>query len=145
NDVEAAQYILNQIADEADAHRVATEWAIDHPDLFKEIRETRFKNGLPTIAALAGGYYTSIASLLPRGQFAVALWDIQNGDNLAAALNVVTMLPLGKIAKSGIEASGAIAIKAGDKLVGVLPIAAIEKIGKLAPEQKALLHKRLLA
>ena len=145
NDVQAAQYILNQLSDNDVAHLIASDWATSRPQVFKEIQDKRFKQGLTTIAALAGGYYSAIASIVPGGQVAVATWDIQSGEKLAAALDVVFLLPLGKIAKSGIEASGAIAIKAGDKLVGVLPAAAVERVGKLTADQRALLHKRLLA
>jgi hypothetical protein len=145
NDVQAAHYILSQLADDINVHRLAADWATKSPELFKEIQDQRFKDGLPTIAALAGGYYTAIASLVPGGQAAVAIWDIQNGDKVGAALDIAFMLPLGKLAKAGVEATGSIAIQAGDKLVGVLPVKAIEQIGKLAPEQRTLLHKRLLA
>ena len=143
NDVQVSRYILGQLADDVDVHRLAADWSANKPELFKEIRDQRFKDGLSTVAALAGGYYTAIASLLPGGQAAVAAWDIGSGDKLAAALDIAFMLPLGKLAKAGVEATGAVALKAGDKLIGVLPVHVIEQIGKLAPEQKALLHKRL--
>jgi hypothetical protein len=145
NDLQVTRYILGQLADDIDVHRLAADWATSKPELFKEIQDQRFKNGLSTIAAIAGGYYTAIASLVPGGQSAVAAWDIQNGDTLAAALDVAFLLPLGKLAKTSVEATGAVAINAGDRLVGVLPVKAIEAVNKLAPEQLALLHKRLLA
>ncbi len=145
NDIQVAKHIVAQLADDIDVHRLAADWSASHPELFKGIQAQRFKDGLSTIAALAGGYYSAIASLLPGGQAAVAGWDIQSGDKLGAALDIAFMLPLGKIAKAGVEAAGSIALKAGDKLVGILPVKTIEQIGKLTPDQKALLHTRLLA
>jgi hypothetical protein len=145
NDLQVAQHILKELADDVDVHRMAAEWSERTPKLFKEIQDERFKDGLSTVAALAGGYYTALASLVPGGQAAVALWDIQSGDKVGAALDVAFMLPLGKLAKAGIEASGVIALKSGERVIGVLPVQAIEKVSKLAPDQKALLHTRLLA
>lgn len=144
NDLQVAQHILKELADDIDVHRIAAEWSERTPNLFKEIQDERFRDGLSTVAALAGGYYTAIASLVPGGQAAVAMWDIHTGDNVGAALDVAFMLPLGKLAKAGIEASGAIALKSGERVIGVLPVRAIEKLSKLAPDQIALLHKRLL-
>lgn len=144
NDLQVAQHILKELADDVDVHRMAAEWSERTPKLFKEIQDERFRDGLSTVAALAGGYYTAIASLVPGGQAAVAMWDIHTGDNVGAALDVAFMLPLGKLAKAGIEASGVIALKSGERVIGVLPVQAIEKISKLAPDQMALLHKRLL-
>ncbi len=81
---------------------------------------------------------------MPGGQAAVVGWDIQNGDNLGAALGVACMLPLGEILEAGLKAGGALAIKAGEKLIAILPAAVIERLGKLAADQRALLGKRLL-
>ncbi len=145
NDIQVAQYMLTQIADDVDVHRIAAHWAANKPDLFKQITDQRFRNGLPTIAAIANGYYSAIASLNLGGQAVVAAWDIQEGNNLGAAMGAVFMLPLGKIAKAGLEATGTIAISAGNKLLAVLPAKAIQRIESLAPEQKALLNLRLLA
>lgn len=145
NDVQAAQFILDQLANDIDVHRLAADWATGKPDLFKGIQDQRFRDGLPMIAALAGGYYSAIASLLPGSGAAMAAWDIQNGDTVGAALGIAFMLPLGSLLKKGLEATGSIALKTGDRLVGVLPIKAIEHVQKLAPDQQALLIKRLLA
>lgn len=145
NDVQAAQFILDQLANDIDVHRLAADWATGKPDLFKGIQDQRFRDGLPTIAALAGGYYSAIASLLPGTGAVMAAWDIQNGDTVGAALGVAFMLPLGSLLKKGLEATGSIALKTGDQIIGVLPIKVIERVQKLTPDQQSLLIKRLLA
>jgi hypothetical protein len=144
NDIQVAEYIFSKLADEIDVHRLAADWAAQHPGLYDELREERFRNGMPTIAALAGGYYTALAGVTPSGQVSVVIWDILDGDQLAAAIDLASLIPFGNVAKAGSEFAGALAIHAGDRLVAVLPPAAIEKLSKLAPEQKILLHKRLL-
>ena len=144
NDVQVVQYILAQFADHSDAYRLAAQWAGDGSPLFGELRHERFRNGLTTAAALARGYYTALAGLAPGGGVAVAAWDIGRGDHLGAALGAAFMLPLGKLAKAGIESGGAILIRAGDKLIAALPIKVIQRIQKLAPEQLTVLEKRLL-
>lgn len=145
NDYQVVQHMLNQFADDVDVHRLAAQWAADKPDVFDRLRQDRFKNGLATITALAQGYVTALASLAPGGQAAVATWDIQNGDNLGAALDAAFLLPISKIAKSGLETGGTIAIHAGEKLIAALPVKFVEKVGKLTPQKKALLHVRLSA
>jgi hypothetical protein len=145
NDFQVVKYMLNQFADNDDVHRLAVNWATNKPELFDQLRAQRFRNGLSTVAALAGGYYSALASLAPGGQAAVASWDIQNGDHLGAALDLAFMLPLGAIAKAGVEATGTIAIKAGEKVIAALPLKVIEQVEKLAPDAKALLQTRLRA
>lgn len=145
NDIQVAEYLFSQLADEIDVHRLAADWAAQHPELYDELREQRFRNGLPTISALAGGYYTALAGLTPSGQVSVVAWDIFNGDQLAAAVDLASLVPFGSVAKAGTEFTGTLAIHAGDRLVAVLPPAAIDRLSKLAPEQQVLLHKRLLA
>jgi hypothetical protein len=145
NDLEVARYILTQLADHSDAHRMAAQWATDKPKLFDELRSDRFKNGLKTIAELAKGYYTALAGLAPGGGAAVAVWDLQQGDTLGAALGVAFMLPLGKIGRSALDATGGIAIKQGNKVIAALPTSVLQKVAKLADDQRTLLSKRLLA
>ena len=145
NDIQVAQYILTQLADDLDAHFVAVDWANSKPEALKELADKRFFDGLPVIAELAGGYYKAIAGLLPGGQISVVAWDIQEGDNVGAALGIACMLPLGELIDAAATATGAIALKAGGQVIGVLPVKAIQKIQNLAPDQRALLQKRLLA
>ena len=147
NDAQVVQYILNQMADHMDVNRLASEFAEINGkhDLLHELIQKRFQNGLPRMAALAKGYYSALAGLAPGGGVAVAAWDIEHGDYLGAALGAAFMLPLGKLAKAGAEAGGTIAIRAGEKVIALLPIKVIQRIQKLAPEQQALLQKRLLA
>lgn len=145
NDFDIVKYILSQLADNLDVHRLAKTWAVNKPELFKKIAEQRFKNGLTTVAALAKGDYAALAGLTIGGQVAVVAWDIQEGDNFAAALDAALLLPLGKFAQGVFAASGTIAVRAGDKLIAALPLKVIERLQKLAPEQKSLLRTRLLA
>ncbi len=145
NDIEVVRHILAQIADDVDVHQIAADSATRDPKLFQQIKSERFKHGLATVATLAGGYYSALATLTPGGQAAMAVWDIQEGDNLAAALDVAMLVPWGKLVKKGVEATGTVAIQAGDKMIGVLPDKAIQRLDELAPEQKELLRNRLLA
>lgn len=146
NDAQVVQYILDQMADHTDVHRLARQFADLNGEqmLSHELFQKRFKNGLPTIVALAQGYYKTLAGLVPGGGAAVAVWDIEHGDHLGAALGTAFMIPLGKLAK-GIEAGGTIAIRAGEKVIALLPVKVIQRIQRLAPEQQALLQKRLMA
>ena len=144
-DVQAAKQILFELADNFDAHVVAADWATRKPELFKKLRDQRFRQGLSTVVTLAQGYYTALAGLTGAGQVSVVAWDIQNGDHFGAALSVALLLPIGKFAKAGVEASGTVAIHAGEELLGALSTKLVHSARKLAPEQKALLRIRLLA
>jgi len=146
NDAQVAQYVLGQLAENDLAHRIAATWARDSktPELMSHLQWERFKSGMKTVAALAGTYYKAIAGLAPGSGVAVAAWDIEHGDYLGAALGAAFMLPLGKIGKAGVEWTGTVAIKAGDKLIAALPLKVIQRIQKLHPDQQALLQGRLL-
>jgi hypothetical protein len=123
---------------------LAARWATSDSKLFDELRDDRFRNGLATIETLAKSYYLALAGMTAGGQAAVALWDISTGEKLAAALDVVCLLPLGKIVQTALESVGGVSIQVGKRTVAFLPTAAIQRLQKLAPEQKALLSKRLL-
>lgn len=145
NDFQVVQHMLGQFAENVAVHRLATRWAAGNPQLFARIRQERFAHGLDTIATLAGGYYSALASLAPGGQAAVAAWDIQRGEHLGAALSAAFALPIGKLVKAGVETTGTIAIQAGEKLIAALPVRLVERVGKLSAQKQALLHQRLLA
>jgi hypothetical protein len=144
-DAQAAAHILKQFADDLNAHSLAIEWAGSDSDLVKGLREERFKNGLTTIAELAQSYYLALAGLSVGGQAVVAVWNITQGNKLAAALDAACLMPIGPLAMAGLEKAGGISITAGEKVVALLPAKAVATLQKLAPEQKALLHARLLA
>jgi hypothetical protein len=144
-DAQAAAYILKQFADDLNAHSLAIAWSGQDSELYKQLRDERFRNGLVTVAELAKSYYLALAGLSAGGQAMVAVWNISQGNKLAAALDAACLLPIAPIAMAGLERAGGISIQAGEKVVALLPAKAVATLQKLAPEQKALLHARLLA
>ncbi|HEY4309048.1 MAG TPA: hypothetical protein VGN12_06315 [Pirellulales bacterium] len=143
DDLQVAQYILEQLADHSDVYRMVSQWAQGNPKILESLRQQRFRQGLKDVKALVEGYYTALAGLAPGGGAVVATWDIRQGNYLGAALGMAFSLPLGRILKAGVESTGTIAIRAGDKLIAAIPVKAIKFIEKMPVDQRRLLNAHL--